>query len=224
MDPTVLASAVVDLLVKLWDSTLSSTAARAAEALLGLVGGQLRRSSQSSLLNDFEDNNADERLRGRLVSAIADRIDNDPRFRDRLSQLLTDAVQDTDIPRSIRASEQGAVVSGVGHRVVTGNRKVSFGGLVVAFVALGVIALILLVGRPVLNFIGDSIVGREMTASTSCREFLQQPRNVQDAAIARISDELGTREAMTPLGRPNIDYLCSQDQDLTLGEAIRMTG
>jgi hypothetical protein len=69
--------------------------------------------------------------------------------------------------------------------------------------------------------IGES---NEMDADTECREFLQAAREEQDAAIARIADEIGARDALTPLGRPNIDYLCSRDQDRTLGEAVELTG
>jgi len=64
----------------------------------------------------------------------------------------------------------------------------------------------------------------EMGAETSCRDFLQAPADEQNAAIARVADEQGTNNALTPLGRPNIDYLCSGDQDRTLGDAVRLTG
>ncbi len=63
-----------------------------------------------------------------------------------------------------------------------------------------------------------------MNADTACRDFLQASIEDQNAAIAQVADELGTRSALTPLGRPNIDYLCSRDQDRTLGEAVEMTG
>ena len=55
-------------------------------------------------------------------------------------------------------------------------------------------------------------------------EFLQAAPQDQNSAIARVADDLGTQNALTPLGRPNIDYQCSRDQDLTLGEAVRRTG
>lgn len=64
----------------------------------------------------------------------------------------------------------------------------------------------------------------EMNAETSCRDFLQAPLDEQNAAIARVADELGAKNALTPLGRPNIDYLCSRDQDRTLGDAVEGTG
>jgi hypothetical protein len=64
----------------------------------------------------------------------------------------------------------------------------------------------------------------QMDAATPCRDFLQATRDDQDAAIARVADEFGTGNALTPLGRPNIDYVCSMDQDRTLGQAVQMTG
>jgi len=65
---------------------------------------------------------------------------------------------------------------------------------------------------------------KDMNADTPCREFLQAAPEDQNAAIASVADELGTSNALTPLGRPNIDYQCSRNQDLTLGEAVRRTG
>lgn len=64
----------------------------------------------------------------------------------------------------------------------------------------------------------------QMNADTTCREFLQAPLDEQNAAVARVADEVGAQDAVTPLGRPNVDYLCAQDQDMTLGEAVRQTG
>lgn len=63
-----------------------------------------------------------------------------------------------------------------------------------------------------------------MNADTACRDFLQATVQDQNAALAQVADELGARDALTPLGRPNIDYLCSRDQDRTLGEVVEMTG
>lgn len=85
-------------------------------------------------------------------------------------------------------------------------------------------ALVRLSGCLALLLVLAGCGGEQMDADTPCREFLQAPGNEQNAAIARVADELGARNALTPLGRPNIDYLCSQNQDLTLGEAVRLTG
>jgi hypothetical protein len=71
---------------------------------------------------------------------------------------------------------------------------------------------------------GGCGAGEEMNADTTCRDFLQASYEDQNAAIARVADELGTENSLTPLGRPNIDYLCTGDQDRTLGEAVKATG
>lgn len=70
----------------------------------------------------------------------------------------------------------------------------------------------------------SDVEGEQIGSETSCREFLQEPRDVQNAAIARVSDELGAGGALTPLGRPNIDFLCANDQDRTLGDVVESTG
>lgn len=79
----------------------------------------------------------------------------------------------------------------------------------------------MLAGVPVLSGCTGAAA---MDADTSCRDFLQAAGDDQNSAIARIADDIGARNALTPLGRPNIDYLCSNNQDRTLGEVVKATG
>lgn len=64
----------------------------------------------------------------------------------------------------------------------------------------------------------------QIGADTSCREFLQADSEEQNSALARVADEKGAKNTLTPLGRPNINYLCSRDQDRTVGEVVESTG
>lgn len=65
---------------------------------------------------------------------------------------------------------------------------------------------------------------QELNATTSCRDFLQASSDEQSAAVARVADELSVQDAVGPLGQANITYLCGNDGDMTLGQAVEATG
>lgn len=66
--------------------------------------------------------------------------------------------------------------------------------------------------------------GKHLTANSSCRDFLNASASEQDAAVNRIAADLHAGNAVTPLGRPNINYLCANAPGMTLGTAIQHTG
>jgi len=66
--------------------------------------------------------------------------------------------------------------------------------------------------------------GAQLDANTSCSTFLKAPRSAQDAAVSSVASDLRAGNAVTPLGRPNIDYICANAPDKTLGDAVRATG
>jgi hypothetical protein len=63
-----------------------------------------------------------------------------------------------------------------------------------------------------------------MSANTSCSDFLHATQAAQDVAVSSIASDLHAANAVTPLGRPNINYICASSPETTLGEAIRQTG
>lgn len=62
--------------------------------------------------------------------------------------------------------------------------------------------------------------GPTIDANTTCREFMQQSASVRDDAVTRIGAERGNSMVVTPLGRPNVEFLCAQAPDWTLGQVI----
>lgn len=66
--------------------------------------------------------------------------------------------------------------------------------------------------------------GQTLTAESPCSDYSTFNRDDQNAAVSKIAAELRAPNAVTPLGRPNIDYLCTNNQSMTLGEAIAKTG
>jgi hypothetical protein len=66
--------------------------------------------------------------------------------------------------------------------------------------------------------------GKSLDANTSCASFLKASPKDQDAAVSKVAAQLHAGESLTPLGRPNISYICANEPDKTLGDAVRITG
>jgi hypothetical protein len=71
--------------------------------------------------------------------------------------------------------------------------------------------------------LGVSIVavgcgGSGLTASSTCADFMSASPEEQSAAISKLSSEFDTPETATPLGAPNVPYVCAQEPAETLGE------
>ena len=62
-----------------------------------------------------------------------------------------------------------------------------------------------------------------LSASSSCQDFLSASPTDQDAAVSKLAGELHAPDAVTPLGRPNVNYLCANEPNMTLGDAISKT-
>lgn len=66
--------------------------------------------------------------------------------------------------------------------------------------------------------------GAGLDADSTCRDFLNASVDEQNALVSQVAAEIGAANAVTPLGRPNVDYLCVQSPDMAVGEAIQLTG
>lgn len=62
-----------------------------------------------------------------------------------------------------------------------------------------------------------------LTAKSSCKDFLNASQSDQIKAIDKIAPQEDAPDATTPLGMPNISYLCTGDPGQTLGWAIQQT-
>lgn len=60
-------------------------------------------------------------------------------------------------------------------------------------------------------------------ANTPCSEFMKLDQSTRDQAVNTVATQLGNPDAVTPLGRPNVEYLCAQDPSLTLGKVIDLS-
>jgi hypothetical protein len=66
--------------------------------------------------------------------------------------------------------------------------------------------------------------GTKLDQTTSCSTFLNASQQQQDDGVSSVASELQAGNAVTPLGRPNINYICAHHPDMTLGDAVRATG
>ena len=72
--------------------------------------------------------------------------------------------------------------------------------------------------------LGLTSCSNSLSASSSCKDFLNASQSEQVSAIDKIAAQENAPNATTPLGMPNISYLCAGDPSQTLGWAIQQTG
>jgi hypothetical protein len=65
--------------------------------------------------------------------------------------------------------------------------------------------------------------GGGLSASSSCEEFLAASPEDQQQTISKLSSEFDTPELTTPLGEPNVAYVCASSPDMTLEEVFQRT-
>lgn len=71
-------------------------------------------------------------------------------------------------------------------------------------------------GIIVLAGCGNSTLG----SKSSCKDFLYASQEDQDRAVSRLAVDLRAPDAVTPLGRPNVNYFCADNPQKRLGEAV----
>lgn len=75
-----------------------------------------------------------------------------------------------------------------------------------------------------LTLLAGGCGGASLDAASSCKEFMNASPEEQNSAVSRVASEYGAGNAVTPLGRPNINYLCAKFPEWTLGEVVQRTG
>jgi|SRR4051794_16739976 hypothetical protein len=96
------------------------------------------------------------------------------------------------------------------------NKKTNFGGIV-AVIAVIVVAIVAIVaGRAVYHMVKPS----ELTAESTCAEFLQAPQDQELSAIRKVGLDKGVGGTGSPLALPAISYDCSSEPDAQLGDVI----
>ena len=62
--------------------------------------------------------------------------------------------------------------------------------------------------------------GSDLSASSSCKDFMAASPEDQASAISKLSSQFDTPEIATPLGSPSISYTCSSNPDMSLEEVF----
>jgi hypothetical protein len=71
---------------------------------------------------------------------------------------------------------------------------------------------------------GLTSCSKPLNAASSCKDFLNASPSAQQNAIDKIAVAEHAPEATTPLGLPNVSYLCTGSPNQTLGWAVQRTG
>lgn len=78
--------------------------------------------------------------------------------------------------------------------------------------------LLVAIGGLVLSGCGD------LSASSSCEDFMNASSEEQAQAISKLSVEFDTPSIATPLGSPSIAFTCSSNPDMALEEVFKQYG
>lgn len=63
--------------------------------------------------------------------------------------------------------------------------------------------------------------GGGLSASSSCEDFLSASPEDQEQTISKLSSQFETPELTTPLGEPNVAYVCSSSPEMSLEEVFQ---
>lgn len=66
-----------------------------------------------------------------------------------------------------------------------------------------------------------SSAGALVSANTLCSDFMKLSANERDDAVNRLAVELNNPDVVTPVGRPNVEYMCAQTPSMTIGQVIQ---
>jgi hypothetical protein len=109
----------------------------------------------------------------------------------------------------------------------THNKKKSSGGAVVGVVAIVVIVVLALViygGVKVVKNVMNSAKDGDLTANSTCQQFLNTDEDDERQALAAIGISYGYSEYSNPLALPEIQYECGGQPSSTLGALIQRDG
>jgi hypothetical protein len=69
--------------------------------------------------------------------------------------------------------------------------------------------------------LGLTACAGELSADSSCQDFMEASPEDQASAISKLSSEFETPDIATPLGSPSIAYSCADEPDTSLGEVFQ---
>lgn len=63
--------------------------------------------------------------------------------------------------------------------------------------------------------------GPKMDSNTICKDFLAASQTDRDEVVLRLAAEYHNPGVTTPLGRPDVEFNCTEKPDLLLGDVVR---
>jgi hypothetical protein len=60
-----------------------------------------------------------------------------------------------------------------------------------------------------------------MDSNTICKDFLAASQTDRDEVVLRLAAEYHNPGVTTPLGRPDVEFNCTEKPDLLLGDVVR---
>jgi hypothetical protein len=216
-----IAGAAVSSLTALLSGAASGAAEAAGNQIYAQISRRLKQEPTGEALFARFERDPSPSNQAQLRALLAQKFEIDPEFRQKLSSLLP---ADHSVTASnVSVSGSGNVAAGRDYTATTStqNRRTSFGGIIVAVVALGAIALILILGRAVVNFAGNTLggtLGSHLSASSTCKDFLLSTDAQEKMQVMKslYVERNKPKRAADPFILQNADAMCGSQQRQTV--------
>lgn len=228
MDLDAVAEGAANLLVALAQGTLQGAGEQAGQRVYEAVAGRFRRSNNSQLLIALDENPGDLGTQAKIRQQIAVHLAADDGFRDLIAAELQQSQPTMTTAVNMANSRRSrATVAGAHSRIEQNDNRRSYGGIVVAGVAIAAIAAIALVtfiGRAVyVNLVDDSSAA--LTGASTCQEYLTAEDNVRRSTLRKLYVDAGKMEqASDAFLLQNGDFDCGRRPDWTLNQIVAAHG
>lgn len=161
-----------------------------------------------------------------LVGEVARLMEADDGFRRSVTAQLP-AGRGNTISAGGPITATGGIIAGgdvSGSHNTDNRKKISFGGLLVAVVALGALLLVgkSVVGNLVTDVVDGAVDQATLTGSDTCRDFLAADPSTQIAVLKRVYLDAGKTERVgDPFILQNGQYECGQAPNMKLEDLAR---
>ena len=114
-------------------------------------------------------------------------------------------------------SARGSVVGGNQSNTNSKKTVISFGGIVLV---VAVLAGLFFLGKFLFTKAGDFVGAQQISADTSCGDYLRRSDSDRSSAVRSIALQLHVKGAGSPLMFPEVDYECGGAPNTKLGTVI----
>jgi hypothetical protein len=228
MDEGSLAMAAAEALAKVFSGVLGGTVRSVSDQLYGLVSRRFRSLGEGGTFDAYESDVAAPAARDRVIQTLRLQLANDAEFRQQVNTLVSRINASDSSVRSVVSASHGSAAAGRDLTQTTShsNKRTSYGGIVVAVVAIAVVALVLLIGRRVWTAVDHTIQANRLGGNTTCSQYLASTDSEAKAGVMKqlYLARNKPQQAGDPFIIQNTEYYCGNNPRTTLAQLADAVG